>query len=83
MNWHKLTPEKANIVIKANKDKEPVTSLEEYEVIVTADANANPDFNNVVGQDSLTRFDKPKTATKKRRKSTKRKKGKPSNNNNA
>ncbi|WP_034887277.1 stage 0 sporulation family protein [Gillisia sp. Hel_I_29] len=83
MNWHKLTPEKANLVIKANKDKEPVASLEEYEVVVTADANANPDFNNVVGQDSLTRFDKPKTATKKRRKSTKRKKGKPSNNNNA
>ena len=82
MNWHKLTPEQANVIIKANKDKEPVASLEEYEVVATVEANANSDYD-VVGQDSLTRFDKPKTATKKRRKNNKRRKGKPSNNNNA
>ncbi len=81
MNWHKLTAEQANKIIKANNDKEPVASLEEYEVLVEAESKTKSDFNNVVGQDSLTRFDKPKTAsTGKKRRKNKRKKGKPSNN---
>jgi hypothetical protein len=79
MNWHKLTAEQANKIIKANVDKEPVASLEEYEVVAEADEKAKSDFNNVVGQDSLTRFDAPKGSGKKRRKS-KRRKGKPSKN---
>ena len=79
MNWHKLAPEQANLIIKANKDKETVTSLEEYEVIIEKETTSKSDYNNVVGQDSLTRFDTPKSTGKKRKKS-KRRKGKPSNN---
>lgn len=79
MNWHKLSAEQANKVIKANIDKEPVGSLEEYETLAVADDKTRSDFNNVVGQDSLTRFDTPKSSGKKRRKNKKRK-GNPSKN---
>src|SRR5699024_6767874 len=64
MNWHKLSAEQANKVIKANIDKEPVGSLEEYETLAVADDKTRSDFNNVVGQDSLTRFDTPKSSGK-------------------
>ncbi|MFO8147885.1 MAG: PSP1 domain-containing protein [Bacteroidota bacterium] len=73
MNWHKLTPEQANKIIKANTDREPVNSLEEYEVLIEKEDTSKSDFNNVVGQDSLTRFDTPKTPNKKRRKNKRRK----------
>ena len=79
MNWHKLTAEQANKIIKANSNKEPIASLEEYEVLATPVDASVPDFNNVVGQDSLTRFDKPKSTNKKRNKNQRRK-GKPSKN---
>lgn len=64
MNWHKITTDQAREIIELNKKKEKVASLEEYaseleeEVAVT--------FENVVGQDSLTRFDSPK-GNKKRK----------------
>ena len=64
MNWHKLTAAQANEIIASNKAKEPVASLEEYSSELILDTKI--DFGNVVGQDSLTRFDKPKTTTKRR-----------------
>jgi cell fate regulator YaaT (PSP1 superfamily) len=79
MNWHKLSAEQANKIIKANIDKEPIASLEEYEVQAMKEDASKPDFNNVVGEDSLTRFDKPKSSNKKRNKNQRRK-GKPSKN---
>lgn len=79
MNWHKLTAEQANKIIKANIDREPVASLEEYEVQSIKEDASKPDFNHVVGEDSLTRFDKPKGSNKKRNKNHRRK-GKPSKN---
>ena len=58
MNWHKLSVEKANNIITINKKGQKVISLEEYvEEEQLPDINI---FSNVVGQDSLTRFDKPK-----------------------
>jgi cell fate regulator YaaT (PSP1 superfamily) len=79
MNWHKLTAEQANKIIKANTDREPIASLEEYEVQAIPDNASKPDFNHVVAEDSLTRFDKPKSSNKKRNKNQRRK-GKPSKN---
>jgi len=79
MNWHKLTAEQANKIIKANIDREPIASLEEYEVQAIPDNASKPDFNHVVAEDSLTRFDKPKSSNKKRNKNQRRK-GKPSKN---
>ena len=65
MNWHKLTTTHANEIIEANKAKKPVASLEEFASELVEDTKV--DFGNVVGQDSLTRFDKPKHQGRKKR----------------
>lgn len=64
MNWYKLTTDQANEIIALNKKKEKVASLEEYASDLIEEVKA--DFENVVGQDSLTRFDTPKRKTKRR-----------------
>ncbi len=76
-NWHTLTVEQANKIIKANSKKEPVGSLEEF--AVQLEQESKPDYHNVVGQDSLTRFDSKGTSGKKKRKN-KRKKKRPQKN---
>ncbi len=65
MNWHELTAEKANEIIALNKKGEKPLALEEF-IIEVPKAEKEP-FSNVVGQDSLTRFDQPKQKGKKRR----------------
>jgi cell fate regulator YaaT (PSP1 superfamily) len=81
MNWHKLTTTQANEIISLNKKKEKVASLEEYASELIEEAKA--DFENVVGQDSLTRFDGPKRKNKRRNNRGKQKKtGKPQQKNN-
>ena len=69
MNWHELTAEKANEIVELNKQGKKPLSLEEFiiEVIVP---DKEP-FGDVVGQDSLTRFDKPKAAKKRSKKKNK------------
>ena len=87
MNWHKLTTAQANEIIAANAKKEKVESLEDYASELIEEAKV--DFENVVGQDSLTRFDNPKSNNrrkKNRSKNTNRnqkntKKPRPQNNN--
>lgn len=64
MNWHKLTTDQANEIIALNKKKEKVASLEDYASELIEEVKS--DFENVVGQDSLTRFDMPKRKTKRR-----------------
>lgn len=64
MNWHKLTVDQANEIIELNKKKQKVSSLEDYASEPVEDIKA--DFGNVVGQDSLTRFDSPKRKNKRR-----------------
>ena len=64
MNWHKLTTAQANEIIDLNKKKEKVASLEDYASELIEEVKA--DYENVVGQDSLTRFDTPKRKTKRR-----------------
>lgn len=64
MNWHKITTKDANEIIAQNKKGLAVDNLEDYASELIEDVTT--DFENVVGQDSLTRFDKPKQ--KKRRK---------------
>ncbi|RMA65929.1 PSP1 domain-containing protein [Ulvibacter antarcticus] len=65
MNWHQLTLEKVNEIIAVNKKGNKVASLEEFIVdIVVPDKEL---FSNVVGQDSLTRFDRPKHSKNKSR----------------
>lgn len=64
MNWHKITTEQANDIIELNKKNKKITSLEEYALTLTEDTKA--EFENVVGQDSLTRFDNPKRHNKRK-----------------
>lgn len=69
-NWFLLTVNQANAIIKENKSNKLVSGLEEY----TSENNTDEEnmFENVVGQDSLTRFDKPrKKKHNKRRKAKK------------
>lgn len=76
MNWHKITVQQANEIIELNKQNKTVTSLEEYALDLVEDTKAA--FENVVGQDSLTRFDSPKRNNKRRnnrRKGNQNKKG--------
>ena len=65
MNWHELTAEKANEIIELNKKGKKPLALEEF-MIETPKPEKEP-YSNVVGQDSLTRFDQPKQKGKKRR----------------
>ena len=64
MNWHVITAEQANEIIAKNKRKEKVASLEEYAAEHIQDTKT--EFENVVGQDSLTRFDSPKSKKKRK-----------------
>ncbi|WP_111683135.1 PSP1 domain-containing protein [Winogradskyella tangerina] len=64
MNWHVITTEQANEIISKNKKKEKVVSLEEYAAEHVLDTKN--EFENVVGQDSLTRFDNPKSKKKRK-----------------
>lgn len=60
-NWHTLTKVQVQEILEKNKKKEKVASLEEYAVEnSTVVASEKVVFENVVGQDSLTRFDRPK-----------------------
>ena len=64
MNWHVITTDQANEIIAKNKKKEKVASLEEYAAEHIQDTKT--EFENVVGQDSLTRFDSPKSKKKRK-----------------
>ncbi|MBR9757946.1 MAG: hypothetical protein GYB39_07665 [Algicola sp.] len=63
-NWHKITKDQAKEIIALNKTNKKVASLEEFasELI---EEDTKTDFENVVGQDSLTRFDNVGTKRKK------------------
>jgi len=78
MNWHKLTTTQANEIIALNAKNEKVASLEDYAVELVEDTKV--DFENVVGQDSLTRFDAPKN--QKRKNNNRRKNNNKNNKNN-
>lgn len=65
MQWHELTAEAAQKIIAKNKNGEVVTALEDYSQEEKTEVKAVA-FKNVVGQDSLNRFDRPYTRNKKR-----------------
>ncbi len=83
MNWHLITTEQAKEIIELNKERKKPASLEEYVVDIVQDTKT--EYENVVGQDSLTRFDSPKHRNKrKNNKSNNKRRRKPqSKDNNA
>ena len=56
--WHILKIEQVREIIAQNKQKTKVSSLEDYAIEVVVEVEQN--FNNAMGQESLTRFDQPK-----------------------
>ena len=66
MNWHKISVDKANEIIALNRRGEKVSCLEDFEEEEERISESKI-FENVVGQDSLTRFDKPKTKNNQKR----------------
>ncbi len=80
-NWHELSKEQVKEILEKNKKKEKVVSLEEYAVENLVELKDQIVFENVVGQDSLTRFDRPKR--KKNNKRGNNKKSNQRNKNNA
>ncbi len=80
MNWFKITTKDANEIIAENKKGNIVPNIEDYASELEEEVTI--EFENVVGQDSLTRFDKPKQ--KKGRKTQQKRKPKktPSENKN-
>ncbi|WP_047420322.1 regulatory iron-sulfur-containing complex subunit RicT [Cellulophaga sp. Hel_I_12] len=72
-NWHALTKDQVNEMLEKNKRKEKISSLEEYVIIPSEEKEKEKEkvFENVVGQDSLTRFDKPKPSKNNRNKKRK------------
>jgi len=75
-HWHVLQIEQVKEIIAINKQKKKVAAIEDFAIEITEEAVEN-NFQNVVGQDSLTRFDQPK---KKKRPNKKRKPNNSSNN---
>lgn len=72
MNWHKLTTAQANEIVALNAKNKKATSLEDYAEELIEDTKV--EFENVVGQDSLTRFDSPKRGKKRRNNRSRNKK---------
>ena len=68
-NWHVLSKERVQEILEKNKKKETVASLEQY--VVETIAEEKLVFENVVGQDSLNRFDRPKRKKNNKNKNNK------------
>ncbi len=73
-DWYVLSKERVQEILEKNKKKESVASLEQY--VVETISEEKLVFENVVGQDSLNRFDRPKGNTKKKRPNKKRRRNK-------
>ena len=65
-NWHVLKIEQVKEIIAENKLKKKVASLEDFAIETVEEQEKN--FNNAVGQESLTRFDQPKRKKKTNKK---------------
>ena len=61
INWHKISEENVKKILKINESGKKIDALEDYTI---SEIDSNLDFENVVGQDSLTRFDRKKKKRK-------------------
>ena len=74
-HWHVLPVAQVQEILAINKKKERVASLEDYVIEVIPQVEKT--YQNVVGQDSLTRFDQPVKKNKNNNKKKKNFKKKP------
>jgi cell fate regulator YaaT (PSP1 superfamily) len=70
-NWHVLNIEQVKEIMAENKQNKKVSSLEDFAIETVAEPEK--DFNNAMGQESLTRFDQPKKSKNKNRNKNKSK----------
>ena len=75
-NWHVLKIDQVKEIVEQNKQKIRVSALEDYAIEIVAEPEAN--FNNAMGQESLTRFDQPR-----KKKNNNNKRRKPNTNSNS
>lgn len=68
--WYQLSFEQVHEIINLNKEGEKIESLSEFEIVETSN---KPIFEDAVGEDSLTRFDTPKTNKRRSKRTNKRK----------
>jgi cell fate regulator YaaT (PSP1 superfamily) len=73
IHWFKLRVDQVNEIIELNKENKKVESLEVYASELNFENDNEESFANVVGQDSLNRFDTKKQKKGKRRYRNKRK----------
>tara|TARA_R110001632_G_scaffold112095_1_gene223057 strand:- start:90311 stop:91630 length:1320 start_codon:yes stop_codon:yes gene_type:complete len=69
--WYRLSLDQVLEIIELNKNKEVAVPLEDYESDI--EEVVKVDFENVVGQDSLTRFDAPKKSRRRNRNNNRKK----------
>jgi hypothetical protein len=65
-NWHVLKIDQVKEILAENKLKNKVSSLEDFAIEIIIEPEKN--FNNAMGQESLTRFDQPKRSKKSNKK---------------
>ena len=69
--WHKLTVEQATEIIQMNKKRQNPQTLEEFALESDIQISDEPKTEDLIEQNSLTRFDKPKNRKKRRNKNRK------------
>lgn len=67
IQWHQLSVDQTNEIINLNIKNIKSNSLEEFSLDLNLDKNENKESIDVVGQNSLTRFDKQKIKKKRKR----------------
>ena len=77
-NWHVLKIDQVKEIVAQNKEKIRVSSLEDFAIEIVVEQEAN--FNNAMGQESLTRFDQPKKSKNKNKNRNKNKAQNPNTN---
>jgi cell fate regulator YaaT (PSP1 superfamily) len=77
-NWHVLNIEQVKEIVAENKLKNKVSSLEDFAIETVDEQEKN--FNNAMGQESLTRFDQPKKKKRPNKKPRQGVEGNPGNN---
>lgn len=74
-HWHVLPVSQVKEILEINSKKERATSLEDYVIEVVPLVEKT--YQNVVGQDSLTRFDQPKNKNNNKKRNFKKKPNEP------
>lgn len=65
-HWHVINAEQVKEIVALNKQKQRIAALEDYAIEAPV-VEVEKTFQNAMGQDSLTRFDKPKQNNRKKK----------------